>query len=219
VHVGFIIECFGTVQYDYAKRHGVALLSRTRSDPAQEVYKFETEDVLVAGDVTIRFYAFEDPALGPNATGDVGPGARTIKYSAHATGKELCFVTFHTSFHAGDLVFDKAHVDGAYDKSPLDFPDSFALSVAFGPAAPAGHRLAHVPAAAHDPPHPDAETAGRPGDAKKRWGSIQYGMPAGARLIALYEAMDDIMAAACPHVLTFKRGEMIYDPEEEEMER
>ena len=103
VHVGFLIECFGTVQYDYAKRHGLATLAPTRPDPGQEVYRFETEDVLVAGDVTIRFFWFEDPALGPNPTADLLPGARAVKSGPGVAGKELCFVSFHTSFHPGDI--------------------------------------------------------------------------------------------------------------------
>ena len=56
IRVSFIIECFGIVQYDYGKRHGLAVLTRRPEDPPElDDFTFEIDDTLVAGDVTVRF--------------------------------------------------------------------------------------------------------------------------------------------------------------------
>ena len=170
----------------------------------------------------MRFYIFDEGSLGQTPHADVGPGATTIKYGG-VTGKQLCFVSFHTSFHGSRLVFTKSEVDGAYDKPALDFLDAFTVTIdtlrsgAFSQAAPNGpsaraesgsntfgvtfsRSLAKLPA-----PNCSGEPAGG-SDAARGAQSVPYGIIAGPRLLRLFLAMESIMLEMCPQVLTFSRG-------------
>ena len=131
IRISFIIQSLGTIQYDYAKRYGLALLSKSSSTGKanldQDEFNFETDGTLVSGDVTIRFYSFDDNCSGPFEFAELGPGARTIRYG-NIVGKQLCFVTFHTAFHKDSRTFHRAEVDGVYDRSASHFMDNFAIS-------------------------------------------------------------------------------------------
>ena len=226
IRISFIVECFGTIQYDYGKRHGLAVISRNPNVPPEsDEFKFDIEDVVVAGDVTIRFFLFEDYFLGPSPHAELGPGARTIKY-ANITGKELCFVTFHTSFNNENMSFARSEIDAVYDKSKQDFLEEFSISV--------GCQLNSTPSRMKKleaPPTPttttniaydfnDPATLSKDRQRNKRgFSSIPYGTAPGPRLLCLFEAFDDILKSSCKETLCFKRGQIIYDPEEEELER
>ena len=70
IRVTFIIECFGIVQYDYGKRHGLAVLTRRPEDPPElDDFTFEIDDTLVAGDVTVRFLRKEDGRVSARGRG------------------------------------------------------------------------------------------------------------------------------------------------------
>ncbi len=182
----------------------------------------------------MRFYIFDEGSLGQSPHADVGPGATTIKYGG-VTGKQLCFVSFHTSFHGSRLVFTKGEVDGAYDKPALDFLDAFTVTIdtlrsgAFSQAAPNepssraesggntfgvtfSRSLAKLPV-------PDSGEHGFGSDAARGAQCVPYGIIAGPRLLRLFLAAESIMVETCPQVLTFSRGQLIYNPEEDEEER
>jgi hypothetical protein len=226
IRISFVVECFGTVQYDYGKRHGLAMISPNPNVPPEcDEFKFDLEDVVVAGDVTIRFFWFEDYSLGPSPHGELGPGARTIKY-ANITGKELCFVTFHTSFNNDNMTFARSEIDAVYDKSKRDFLEEFAISVSCQlnstpsrmrklEATPAPALKADVSYNFNDPTISSKDKQ----DDKKGFSSIPYGTTPGPRLLRLFEVFDDIMKSSCKETLCFKRGQVMYDPEEEELER
>jgi hypothetical protein len=226
IRISFIVECFGIVQYDYGKRHGLAVISRNPNVPPEsDEFKFDLEDVVVAGDVTIRFFWFEDYSLGPSPHGELGPGARTIKY-ANVTGKELCFVTFHTSFNNENMSFSRSEIDAVYDKSKQDFLEEFAISVNCQlNSTPSRMRKLEAPSSpvvkadmSYDFNDAGISSKNQQSD-KKGFSSIPYGTTPGPRLLCLFEAFDDIMKASCKETLCFKRGQIIYDPEEEELER
>ncbi len=73
--------------------------------------RFELGDgVLVAGDVTVRLYLFEEEAPVPPAGAELGPGARTV-LCGPAAGRQFCFVSLHTAFHPdGDVTFTRDQV-------------------------------------------------------------------------------------------------------------
>jgi hypothetical protein len=224
IRVCFIVECFGTIQYDYGKRHGLAVLSRNPNvQPESDEFKFDLEDVVVAGDVTIRFFLFEDYSLGPSPHGELGPGARTIKY-ANITGKELCFVTFHTSFNNEDMSFARSEIDAVYDKSKQDFLEGFSISVGCQlNSTPSRMRKLEGPPTSLVKPDityfNDAVILEDEQRNRKGFSSIPYGTAPGPRLLRLFEVFDDIIKTSCKETLCFKRGQVIYDPEEEELER
>ena len=231
IRVTFIIECFGTVQYDYGKRHGLAVLTRNANDPPDlDDFNFEIEDTLVAGDVTIRFFIFDEGSLGQCPHADVGPGAATIKYG-NITGRQLCFVSFHTSFHNYKIVFSKSEVDGAYDKSSLDFMDSFSVTVnmlrpgtftrlGLGDNTPRCTSSATTFGATFSRSLQKlSETEALINDPSRCAQSIPYGIMAGPRLLRLFSAVESVFLGACPKVVTFLRGQLIYNPEEDEEER
>ena len=56
-------------------------------------------------------------------------------------------------------------------------------------------------------------------DTKKGSSSIPYGTASGPRLLRLIEVFENIMKSSCKETLCFKRGQIMYDPEEEELER
>ena len=123
--VSLVVESLGTVQYDLAKRHGATQLpdshdaagqahnkdSESRSTGERTELRFQLGDgVLVAGDVTVRFFCFEDAIPVPPAGAELGPGARTVRHGP-ALGRQLCFVSFHTAFHGdGDVTFRRSEV-------------------------------------------------------------------------------------------------------------
>ena len=133
--VCFIVECCGTVQYDRGKRHGGTPLpdrghksSGKRKSGGQ--LRFELEDAtFVAGDVTVRFFLFDEDGPSPQHGAEVGPGGRTVRYG-DLVGRQLCFVTFNTAYHGnGENHFASNEVDGAYDKAEQDFPADFAIII------------------------------------------------------------------------------------------
>jgi hypothetical protein len=73
-----------------------------------EVMRFELGDgVLVAGDVTVRLFLFDEEAPVPPAGAELGPGARTVMCGP-AAGRQFCFVSLHTAFHPdGDITFPR----------------------------------------------------------------------------------------------------------------
>ena len=229
IRISFVIECFGSIQYDYGKRHGLAVISRNpNSNPEQDEFFFHLEDVFVSGDVTVRFYLFEDYSLGAFPHAELGPGARTIKYGG-ISGKELCFVTFHTSFHTENMVFKRSEIDAVYDKSKNDFLEQFSVSIGcqlnstpsqlkkLDATASAVYRIGQdVLAESCLAQRKDIQDDNRD---KKSFSSIPYGTAAGPRLLRLLEAFESIMSSACKETLCFKRGQIMYDPEEEELER
>ncbi len=182
----------------------------------------------------VRFYIFDEGSLGQAPHADVGPGAKTIKYGG-VTGKQLCFVSFHTSFHGARIVFLKGEIDGAYDKPALDFLEAFTVTVdtlrsgAFSQAAPmeplaraesGGNTFAVTFSRSLAKLPNTANSAGEPGpDATRGAQSVPYGIIAGPRLLRLFLAVESIMMETCPKVLTFSRGQLIYNPEEYEEER
>jgi hypothetical protein len=96
--------------------------------------KFETEDTPVAGDVTIAF-CIQLGITWSKSTCQFWsrtPRAATIKY-CNNTERQLCFISFDTSFHhsksESKILFIKTEIDGAYDKSHLDFMNSFSMTV------------------------------------------------------------------------------------------
>ena len=114
--VSLVVESLGTVQYDQAKRHGalplpdpaelsgLGLVKDGEGALAAHELRFELGDgVLVAGDVTVRFYLFEDGGPVPPAGAELGPGARTARYGS-STGRQLCFSSVHTSFHGDETI-------------------------------------------------------------------------------------------------------------------
>ena len=232
IRVAFIIECFGTIQYDYGKRHGLAVLTRNpATSPDQDDFNFEIEETLVAGDVTIRFYLFEEASLGQSPHADIGPGAATIKYG-NVTGRQLLFVSFHTSFHGSRIIFSKSEVDGAYDKPNLDFLDSFAVTVDIlrpGTLTRLGDATSREPSTGTTFGATFSRSLQKLGtseamatlhiDTSKSFQSVPYGIMAGPRLLRLFAAVERVMVNACPEVLTFARGQLIYNPEEDEEER
>ena len=230
IRVSFVIECFGTIQYDYGKRHGLAVLSRNpKSPPENDEFKFDLEDVIVWGDVTIRFYAFEDYTLGGFPHAELGPGARSIKYGS-VTGKELCFITFHTSFHNENMVFSRSEIDAVYDKSKRDFLEEFSISVSCQTSStPSQMRKLDESGSTilkqGYGSSPEKSKHTKPLDIKsddidrKGFASIPYGTSPGPRLLRLIEVFEDIMKSSCKETLSFVRGQTMYDPEEEELER
>jgi hypothetical protein len=128
--VSFVVECFGTVQYDHGKHHGATPLALDHGCAKRRSIKFALEDPpIVAGDVTVRFFVFDEDIPGLQHCAELGKGARTVLYGG-VTGRQLCFVTLHTSFHEdGSISFVRSEVDGAYDKSEKVFPAGFAVGV------------------------------------------------------------------------------------------
>ena len=70
--------------------------------------RFELGDgVLVAGDVTVRLFLFDEEAPVPPAGSELGPGARSV-VCGPAAGRQFCFVSLHTAFHPdGDITFSR----------------------------------------------------------------------------------------------------------------
>jgi hypothetical protein len=131
----FIVECCGTVQYDLGKRYGGTSLPDVKQNEknkrkAGSRIRFELEDAaFLEGDVTVRFFIFDDDGPSPPHGAEIGAGARTVKYG-NVVGRQLCFVTFNTAYHAnGDCTFIRSEVDGAYNKSERDFPMDFAITI------------------------------------------------------------------------------------------
>ena len=238
--LSFVVECFGTVQYDFGKRHGAALLKSVHSDTKRKVLTFALEDPpMVAGDVTVRFFIFKEEFSALQHCVDLGRGARTARYG-RVEGRQLCFVTLHTSFHRdGSIVFARSEVDGAYNKSEKVFPASFAVKVTLDSCS--------VVATVAVPPSPSAVAFNRtPSDASdvrvspgsgvqgailaSLGGSagvgglfhhpsiaaaaapeaIPYGLGVGQRLLLLHEAVAKLFASACPMQLTLRRGDCMW---------
>ena len=230
VRVAFVIEAFGVIQYDYGKRHGIARLSRSDSmaEALEEEYRFEIEDVLIAGDVAIRFFEFDVDALGPSPSAELGPGARTVRYG-HVIGRQIFFVMFHTSFHDEKVEFKKYEIDGAYDKSTDKFVDDFGLTATFqkwseghskslpkfsllsseSPTAVAQRENLNHNGTNGSAVHSAPVGTSAVGKMKEQ---VPYGMAIGPRLIRLYSIMEGIMEAACPDVITYRRGELMNTP-------
>ena len=244
--ISFIVESLGTVQYDLAKRHGAMALP-TASDGAGDQasgagggkrdgarLRFELEDgVLVAGDVTVRFFLFEDEAPVPPAGADLGPGARTVRHGG-ALGRQLCFLSMHTAFHNdGDVMFARAEIDGAYNQPEDVFPADFSVvltldsrteavaSPARSPRARSSRRIPDRPAAlklhsscnsAGDSFEGSVESSPRSKFGAARAGSswIPYGLGVGRRRLRLHAAVEAIFAAACPEPRVFRRGERMW---------
>jgi hypothetical protein len=240
--VSFIIESLGTIQFDHGKRHGLTELTRSSEVlPEEDEYMFDTDDTLVAGDVCIRFFHFEDSSPGQMHECDKGPGARTLKYDA-ITGKELCFVTFHTSFHSssGSIVFERSDIDGVHDQSIEDYLSEFSITVicetaiarskcrSLGrkrsmSATPASfpslaesqnvlnmnlldtsctNSIKNVSSRAHSlSVHSESDI-----------GNIPYGTAPGLRLLRLLEVFTGIVGGPSSVVLSFKGGQLMYDP-------
>ncbi len=136
--MAFVVESMGTIQYDFAKHHGAVPLPGSGRDPTltgtrgKDVMRFDLghgDGAIVSGDVTVRFFIFEDDAPAPPASADVGPGGRSVKQGG-AAGRLLFFVTFHTAMHTdGDILFPRNEVDGAYNKSEKSFSPDFAVTI------------------------------------------------------------------------------------------
>ena len=246
--VSFIVESLGTVAYDYAKRHGAAALpdpadeaGPLKKSKGEEELRFELGDgALVAGDVTVRFFLFEDSFPAPPAAVELGPGARTARYGA-AAGRQLCFVTLHTAFHEdGTVVFRRDEVDGAYDKPVSAFPSDFCVTLSLdsradvtGPtrspqmrtggqghsprrtARPARRRRSRSPSSRRQHLAEDGQGAS-PADLtdseESRAGGLwfPYGLGVGRRRLRLQSAAEAVFAAACPDVVAFSRGERMW---------
>jgi hypothetical protein len=135
--VSFIVESMGTIQYDLAKRHGAAALPDPAESSGSQMkgrldseLRFELGDgVLVAGDVTVRFFIYEDSFPVPPTVAELGPGARSVRYGT-VTGRQFCFVTLHTAFHDdGPVIFRRDEIDCAYDKPESAFPAKFGITL------------------------------------------------------------------------------------------
>jgi hypothetical protein len=236
--VAFVVECFGSVQYDDGKRHGGAALPAADAGGGAEMCFLLEDAPMVAGDVTVRFFVFDEPPA-PGQGAELGPGGRTARYGG-AVGRQLCFATVHTSFHADGCVgFGRAEVDGAYNKPERVFPADFALELALdagsadAPAAPPPplppkgpglHRASSTPAGhgangaggrGHD--RAPAGLGGASavvgegnGTAQANGGWVPYGLSVGRRLLRLHDAVRDIFAAACPMPIVFRCGECMW---------
>jgi hypothetical protein len=240
IRVSFIIESLRTIQFDHGKRHGLTELTRSSETLPEEVeYVFDTDDTLVCGDVCIRFYYFEDSSPGQIHECDKGQGARTIKYGS-ITGKELCFVTFHTSFHSnsGHVVFERSDIDGVHDQGIEDFLSEFSITVicqtALARSKPRslGRRttVSATPtpfpslADSQNAPNPSLMDVGCTDDIKNvsthsfsvcsepDVGKIPYGTAPGLRLLRLLEVFAGIVGGPTSVVLSFKGGQLMFDP-------
>jgi hypothetical protein len=234
IRISFIIQSLGSIQYDHAKRHGLVSLSRNSMDSAhldqrnQNEFNFETDGTLVSGDVTIRFFSFDDNCPGPFEFAELGPGARTIRYGS-TIGKELCFVTFHTAFHKESRIFPRAEVDGVYDRSTSHFLDDFAISFT---CENGDLKTADPTARARiiSPPLSEGKQGELPlvkpislseapsdvyGPASEPYAgfSIPYGGTPGQRLMNIQNVFESILKlSSTTHPLHFKRGEIMHDP-------
>ena len=238
--VSYVVECFGTVQYDHGKRHGAAQLVPVQSGEKRRVMKFTMEDPpIVAGDVTVRFFVFDEDIPGLQHCAELGRGGRTVRYGG-VTGRQLCFVTLHTSFQDdGSVSFPRSEVDGAYDKSERVFPAGFAVEVTLdtcSAAAPAVPVPLQPPAFEFDR---TGSVIGTPGSGIRKAilaslsgpagagvvtygpgrtapaapatdGLVPYGLGVGRRLLRLHEAVRNIFATACPLQLTFRCGDRMW---------
>ena len=236
--VGFMVESLGTVQYDLAKRLGAAPLPDPsdaggrsgESENDRSVLRFELEDgVLVAGDMTVRFFLFEDEAPLPPAGGDLGQGARTVRYGA-AVGRLLCFVTLHTAFHKdGEVLFPRAEIDGAYNQPEEAFPTNFAITLTLNSSIDAlanAGRSQPMRSARRTPPRSsllagktrcpskggsDCDSLASGSDVSRGGGVwLPYGLGVGRRRLRLHAAVEAVFAGACPELLTFRRGERVW---------
>ena len=240
IRISFVIESLGTIQYDYGKRHGLAELSQRGESPAGTEFCFNTEDTLVGGDVCVRFFVFEETSLVPLQQSELGPGARTIRYGS-VIGKQLCFVTFHTSFHRNDekIIFERSEIDGAHDRPDDEFLGVFSICVTCqNTGAKSQRRTRNRRSSATDPAklylkplvmpvqmepaaHPAAicednfEQALRPHDdtdADREMTHIPYGTAPGRRLLRLCEVLAGIVGRQASSSISFKKGEVMYDP-------
>ena len=240
IRISFIIESLGTIQYDYCKRHGLAMLGHgvlgegADATPKEEIY-FETEDVLVAGDVCVRFFIFEDSSIVPSQHTELGQGARTIKYGG-ITGKELCFVTFHTSFHQGTeiIMFERSEIDGVHDRPFEDFPEGYSICVTCQSASARSQRRARgrrfswsssplsMNITAPVCEEPATQNAGNGVHTHKspiiseaafnsETSRIPYGTAPGLRFLRLWEVLSNILSGPDSTLMTFKQGQLMFD--------
>jgi hypothetical protein len=242
--VTFIVECFGAVVYDHGKRHGALQLPaedigsvRQKKDGRREgsYLVFDMEDPpLVWGDVSIRFYSFDEDSVPSTPHGaELGPGARSVRYGP-VTGRQFCFVTLHTSFHQdGEVSFPRAEIDGAYNKSERHFPALFTvcLSLSTENSMTSSAQLIQSVLPPPTRPSPSFNLKGMPiaaaaflrngsSDSMKTGGEdemaghdsdiLPYGRGVSRRLIHLFAAVDQIFAAACPSPLVYRRGDHIW---------
>jgi len=129
----FVVETASGIVYDYAKSFGLR-----RCQTPDEEFAFHIGNLPVTGDVAIRFFAFntEDPKVVIGCTPRLTPGGRGMEYTPSmscdvvASGRQIFFVQFHTSFHRDSLLhFSRPEIDGAYNAKTSHFAPHFSLSV------------------------------------------------------------------------------------------
>jgi hypothetical protein len=127
------VETAMGILYDHAKTFGLV-----RCAPPETEFMFDLGNIPVTGDVAIRFFSFDttDPKSITACLSHLTPGGLSVEYThpnssdVVLTGRQLCFIQFHTSFHSGSaLVFSRREIDGAYNAKSKRFPLDFALSI------------------------------------------------------------------------------------------
>jgi len=132
-HVTFVVETASGIIYDHGKSFGLR-----RCAPPNEDFAFHLGNIPVTGDVAIRFFSFntEDPRLVIGCMPRMTPGGRGMEYTPSmssdviASGRQIFFVQFHTSFHKDPVLhFSRREIDGAYNAKASRFPANFSLRV------------------------------------------------------------------------------------------
>lgn len=138
VYVLFVIQDAEGIQYDSSRKHGLIKLERegninhsSKAKQNSETFDMDVGQVLLNGDITVRFYIFDsddegqDLSFGLNSEQSfdnnmnqtkIGDGANTVKYG-DAVGRQFAFISFHTAFVQNPelpLVFTKSEIDDAY---------------------------------------------------------------------------------------------------------
>lgn len=138
VYVLFVIQDAEGIQYDSSRKHGLIKLERegninhsSKAKQNSETFDMDVGQVLLNGDITVRFYIFDsddegqDLSFGLNSEQSfennmnqtkIGDGATTVKYG-DAVGRQFAFISFHTAFVQNPelpLVFTKSEIDDAY---------------------------------------------------------------------------------------------------------
>ena len=94
-YVTFIVESNGALEYDHAK--SVGFIRSDSFDPVKEEWEFVLADhgIIVSGDVSIRFYIFDDkPDAHIKSVGEMEPGGsdklRLVTMWLYSTLLRLC---------------------------------------------------------------------------------------------------------------------------------